>query len=97
MLDAYPFESVSQVRGLSETWRGSYNRLRPHDSLGEVPPLTFSRGRCRRERLPSGCQPDRGALRFFTAVGQLLIRVSRLDVVSSGTRTMKRYPSLATS
>lgn len=41
VLDAYAFESVSQVRVLSETWRDSYNRLRPHDSLGEVPPLTF--------------------------------------------------------
>ena len=41
VLDAYAVESVSQVRALSETWRDSYNRLRPHDSLGEVPPLTF--------------------------------------------------------
>lgn len=41
VLDAYAFESITQVRDLTETWLESYNRERPHDSLGRVPPLTF--------------------------------------------------------
>jgi putative transposase len=41
VLDAYAFESMTQVRDLTETWLESYNRERPHDSLGRVPPLTF--------------------------------------------------------
>jgi putative transposase len=32
---------MTQVRDLTETWLESYNRERPHDSLGRVPPLTF--------------------------------------------------------
>lgn len=41
VLDAYVFESVEQVREVTETWLHEYNEERPHDSLGRVPPLTF--------------------------------------------------------
>jgi putative transposase len=41
ILDAYAFESITQVRDLTDTWLESYNAERPHDSLGRVPPLTF--------------------------------------------------------
>ena len=41
MLDAYLFESLAEVRALTERWLISYNQERPHDSLGRVPPLTF--------------------------------------------------------
>ena len=41
VLDAYLFESISEVRHLSEAWLTSYNHERPHESLGQVPPLTF--------------------------------------------------------
>jgi putative transposase len=29
------------VRAETEAWLTTYNTERPHDSLGEVPPLTF--------------------------------------------------------
>jgi putative transposase len=41
VLDAYVFESIEQVREVTETWLPEYNEERPHDSLGRVPPLTF--------------------------------------------------------
>jgi putative transposase len=41
VLDAYVFETVEQVREITETWLHEYNEERPHDSLGRVPPLTF--------------------------------------------------------
>ena len=41
ILDAYLFESLGEVRALTERWLMSYNHERPHDSLGRVPPLTF--------------------------------------------------------
>ena len=41
ILDAYLFESLAEVRALTEKWLTTYNCERPHDSLGRVPPLTF--------------------------------------------------------
>lgn len=41
MLDAFVFESVEQMREVTETWLHEYNEERPHDSLDRVPPLTF--------------------------------------------------------
>jgi len=41
ILDAYLFESIAEVRALTERWLLTYNHERPHDSLGRVPPLTF--------------------------------------------------------
>ena len=44
VLDAYLFESLAEVRALTERWLVTYNQERPHDSLGRVPPL----GPCQR-------------------------------------------------
>jgi len=41
VLNAHLFESVAELRALTETWLRIYNSERPHDSLGRVPPLMF--------------------------------------------------------
>lgn len=41
VLSAYVFGSIEQVRLLTDDWPRTYNEVRPHDSLGRVPPLTF--------------------------------------------------------
>ncbi len=41
VLNAHLVESVAELRGLTDAWLQIDNRVRPHDSLGRVPPLTF--------------------------------------------------------
>ena len=57
VLDAYVFESIDQVRAITETWLREYNEERPHDSLGRVPPLTFMPRRATAEKSTSELYP----------------------------------------
>ena len=41
VLDAYRFDSLVQVRQITESWLQEYNQERPRDSLGCVPSLIF--------------------------------------------------------
>jgi putative transposase len=43
VLDAYIFESLGQVREITERWITEYNEQRPHDGLGGIPPAMFRR------------------------------------------------------
>ena len=38
---AYLFDTLAQVQEITDAWLATYNTERPHDSLGQVPPLTF--------------------------------------------------------
>lgn len=42
LLNAYMFNSLAEVRSLSEEWRLDYNEERPHKSLGYKSPLTYA-------------------------------------------------------
>ena len=41
ILSAYLFESLEQVRELTNQWIWEYNNIRPHDSLMNLPPTKF--------------------------------------------------------
>jgi putative transposase len=45
VLDAYLFESLSDMREITDAWIVRYNEQRPHDALGSLPPARY------RERL----------------------------------------------
>ena len=42
LLNAYLFNSLAEVRYLSEEWRADYNEERPHKSLGYHSPLSYA-------------------------------------------------------
>jgi putative transposase len=43
VLDAYLFESLEDVRRVTETWIQEYNEERSHDAIGRVPPSEYRR------------------------------------------------------
>jgi len=45
VLDAYLFESLDDMRAITNEWIVRYNERRPHDALGSLPPARY------RERL----------------------------------------------
>ena len=41
LLNAYQFQSLHEVRLMSEEWRKDYNEERPHKSLNHLSPLNY--------------------------------------------------------
>src|SRR6266536_6135240 len=48
VLNAYLFDSLAEVRELTEEWLAQYKEIRPHDALGSLPPAHY------RERMLRG-------------------------------------------
>ena len=42
VLDCYVFETLNEVRRMTEEWRYRYNHEQPHESLGKLPPIQFT-------------------------------------------------------
>jgi len=41
VLDSYIFETLDQARALTAEWLREYNEQRPHESLGDIPPVEY--------------------------------------------------------
>ena len=41
VLDAHLFDTLAHVRNVSENWLQVYNFERPHEALGNIPPIAF--------------------------------------------------------
>ena len=42
VLDAYLFHTVAEVQAITNDWLEEYNAIRPHESLGGIPPYQFN-------------------------------------------------------
>ena len=43
VLDCYLFESLTQVREITDSWMVEYNHERPHESLNDLPPKIYEK------------------------------------------------------
>jgi len=43
VLNKYIFENLEQVRVQTQIWMDDYNNQRPHDSLGNIPPVKYAK------------------------------------------------------
>ena len=41
VLDMYLFRTLEEVREITMEWMAEYNEIRPHESLGNLPPRAF--------------------------------------------------------
>ena len=73
LLNAYMFNSLSEVRDLSEEWRKDYNEERPHKSLGYQAPIKYA------ERYYRSSMTDQNLFSQTANVNHSNIEESRLN------------------
>ena len=58
VLNAHLFESIAELRAVTDQWLVIYNRKRPHDSLGRGPPADVSPEASSAAKSPLNCPLD---------------------------------------
>ena len=77
LLNAYLFNSLTEVRMLSEDWRIDYNTERPHKSLGYLSPIRY-------------LLKHQGTADLSTPASETLNKIEALPVVDKAVRTKKK-------